>query len=238
VRGKGELAVSQESPGEHGEQGLASAYEALHVHQWKPGVVASACGAGPPPSAFPAALARAQLRKLKRGQAPCSAEQAKNKNRKNLERASRFRVEEGKGDATRRIPLNVVGRGCAVMRARVEGGWTPGPPFATHGDVGINALCSPTAMREWIAVVPGKWLVAQPARRAWQGGVISSNQAAAGQAFAARATDGATDGAALAPLTDAQRIAALTPGASSALDVPAWLTVFAGAAAAGEVFWA
>ena len=73
---------------------------------------------------------------------------SQNKNRKNLERASKFRVEEGQGEATRRIPLNVVGRGCAVTRARVEGGWTPGPPFATHGDVGANALCSPTAMQE------------------------------------------------------------------------------------------
>ena len=238
MRGGVKLAAPQDSPGGLGEQGLASAYEALHVHQWSPSVVDQACSVGPPPSPFPAALARAQLRKLKRGQAPCSAEQAKNKNRKNLERASRFRVAEGQGKATRHIPLNVVGRGCAVTRAKVEGGWTPGPPFATHGDIGANALCTPTAMREWLAAVPGAWLDSPPARRAWEGGSLSSNRAAAVKAFAGRTTGSSPEGIALAPITEAKRIAALTPAASDGLDAPAWLSVFAGAASAGEDFWA
>ena len=86
--------------------------------------------------------------------------------------------------------------------------------------------------------MPGAWLEPPPARRAWEGGSFSSSRAAAAKAFAVRTIGSSPEGVALAPITEAQRIAALTPAASDVLDAPEWLTVFAGAASAGGDFWA
>jgi hypothetical protein len=165
-------------------------------------------------------------------------EQAKNKNKKNLLRASKFNLAGVQVDATRRIPLVVGGRGCAVLRTKVAAGWVPGPPFATHGDVGVNALCTPTAMREWLAAAPGGRLAQPLGRRAWEGGASTSNRDEATAAFALRSPVVSLGSGAVAPLTEAQRIAELTPSSDSILLVPAWLTQFASAASAGEDFWA
>lgn len=80
-------------------------------------------------------------------------EEALTKNSKNVKKAARFDVSAVKDDATQRIPLDMRGKGCAQLRAKVAGGWNPGPPFGTHGRVGANELCSPSAMQEWIAAI-------------------------------------------------------------------------------------
>lgn len=165
-------------------------------------------------------------------------EQAKNKNSSNLVHASNFKLAGVQVDATRRIPLVVGGRGCAVLRAKVAKGWVPGPPFATHGDVGVNDLCTPAAMREWLAAAPGGWLAQPVGRRAWEGGISTTNRDEATAAFAVRSPAAPIGSGAVAPLTDAQRIADLTPSSESISPVPAWLTRFASVASAGEDFWA
>jgi hypothetical protein len=94
------------------------------------------------------------------------------------------------------------------MRSAIEAGWRPPPPFATHGEVGEEVACSPTAMREWLLAEPGEITSANssgkhdsstgslddgswtsqaaksckntsPARRAWPGGKMTSNAATA-----------------------------------------------------------
>jgi hypothetical protein len=136
-------------------------------------------------------------------------------------------------DATRRIPFVISGQGCEVTRTKIAGGWTPGPTFATHSDVGFNELCSPTAMREWLVAAPGEYLPRDANKRAWEGGSMSVSLA-----MTTSAAGRVTEGVAVAPLCTADRIAELTPPSDSELVVPAWLAHFATVAPAGEAFWA
>jgi hypothetical protein len=103
------------------------------------------------------------------------------------------------------------------MRTAIAAGWRPPPPFATHGGVGEEVACSPTAMREWLLAEPGEVTSTDngqahdsssgsnddssrtgqqvnqlkatlPARRAWPGGKTTSNAAAALSRFMERKT--------------------------------------------------
>ena len=225
--------------------GLASTFEAGHALRMRAEGAADAGLAGSYPFPFPTALAKEQLWKLRRGQAPCSAEQATIKNGKNLERARAFSLKDVAGDATRRIPLDVRGKGCESTRARVACGWVPGEPFATHGGVGANTLCTPTAMREWLLAVPGD-LLDVPGDQGARGrseGCDGAPWATAGvSAGASGEMDFAfteiTTGVAVASLSISQRIEELTPASDSPLPEPTWLRRFAAEAAAGEDFWA
>jgi hypothetical protein len=180
-------------------------------------------------------LASEQLRKLRRRQALGTLEQAKNKNSKNLQRARAFALHDVALDATRIIPLVISGRGCEISRVKIAGGWTPGPTFATHGDVGFNSLCSPSAMREWLAAFPGAYLDRLDHKRAWSGGVVIST----GRRLDSTTKIVTAAGSVSVPsLSTMERIAELTPNSAETLVVPAWLTQFAEAAPAGEEFWA
>lgn len=218
--------MQQIHPAAQTDDGLASTFEALHANRWHPAIGPSACGVGISLSAFPEALALEQLRKLRRRQAHCSVEQAHNKNSKNLVRAGKFPLGGVAETATRRIPFSILGRGCADMRSRVADGWVPGLPFATHGEVGANAQCTPTAMREWIAAVPGAWVVALP------------DPTAKFACLAPLLPVSPHDCGILDVIPDADRIARLTPASATDLATPSWLAIFASAASAGETFWA
>lgn len=199
-------------------------------------------------SPFPTSVANEQLRRLRRRQAPSTVEEASTKNLKNLAKAAKFEVAGIRDEATRRIPLDVCGRGCPVLREKVLGGWRPGPPFATHGSVGANDLCSPSAMREWIAAEPGAMIepAASAARKAWPGGPMTSNKAAATEAFRVRQAGAQGSGLgkaaglpiAVPSLTVNRRIEELRPSAAAGCAVPQWIPRFAAAAAAGENLWA
>jgi hypothetical protein len=155
-----------------------------------------------------------------------------------LERARAFDRGQVTQDATRRITLDVKGKGCVTMRARVAAGWVPGPPFATHGDVGVNARCTPTAMREWLAAVPGDLLEdssAQGARGVTGGSDVAPQSAVAAEP---RRGGGGKKDVAVEALSVAQRIAELTPASDTPLAEPTWIRRFASEAAAGEDFWA
>jgi hypothetical protein len=207
--------------------------------RWHPSAPAVADRAGHSPSTptFPTVLAQEQLRKLRRRQDHCSVEQATNKNRKNLARAGVFSLEGVQVDATRRIPLILRGRGCAALRAKVAGGWIPGPPFATHGDVGSNSWCTPSAMREWIAAAPGDWLQELDGPSVGTAETHSAEVTAAKASFCVQAV-APPPVASVHPVSDAQRVADLTPALDGAATVPEWLTEFSRGATAGEDLWA
>jgi hypothetical protein len=80
-------------------------------------------------------------------------------------------------------------------------------------------------MREWIAAVPGACVE------------VEREEGKAFPETKLREPSGPTGAVALLPISDAQRVADLTPTSDEVLEVPAWLSQFASAAAAGEDLW-